>query len=82
MKVGIFGQFYHKNSKTSIQELLDILQSKLANIHVEDDFFASIDGDNVILTDAKGNRAVITAVDITSSNGVIHVIDAVLMPKK
>lgn len=41
--------------------------------------FASIDGDNVILTDAKGNRAVITAVDITSSNGVIHVIDTVVL---
>jgi uncharacterized surface protein with fasciclin (FAS1) repeats len=40
---------------------------------------ASIDGDNVILTDAKGNRAVITAVDITSSNGVIHVIDTVVL---
>lgn len=40
---------------------------------------ASIDGDNVILTDAKGNKAVITAVDITSSNGVIHVIDTVVL---
>ena len=48
MKVGIFGQFYHKNSETSIQELLDILQSKLIDIHVEDNFFASIDGDKTI----------------------------------
>lgn len=40
---------------------------------------ASIDGDNVILIDAKGNKAVITAVDITSSNGVIHVIDTVVL---
>jgi uncharacterized surface protein with fasciclin (FAS1) repeats len=37
-----------------------------------------IDGDKVILTDAKGNKAVITAADITSSNGVIHVIDTVV----
>jgi uncharacterized surface protein with fasciclin (FAS1) repeats len=40
---------------------------------------ASIDGDKVILTDAKGNKAVITAVDMTSSNGVIHVIDTVVL---
>lgn len=41
---------------------------------------ASIDGANVILTDSKGNKSKITAVDITSSNGVIHVIDTVLLP--
>jgi uncharacterized surface protein with fasciclin (FAS1) repeats len=40
---------------------------------------ASVDGKNVILTDAKGNKSVITAVDITSSNGVIHVIDTVVL---
>ncbi len=40
----------------------------------------SIEGKNVILTDSKGNKSTITAVDITSSNGVIHVIDTVLLP--
>lgn len=42
---------------------------------------ASLDGKNVILTDEKGNKSTITAVDITSSNGVIHVIDTVVLPK-
>jgi len=42
---------------------------------------ASLDGKNVILTDEKGNKSTITAVDITSSNGVIHVIDTVLLPR-
>ncbi len=41
----------------------------------------SIDGKNVILTDEKGNKSTITAVDITSSNGVIHIIDSVVLPK-
>ena len=41
----------------------------------------SIDGKNVILTDEKGNKSTITAVDIASSNGVIHVIDSVVLPK-
>ena len=42
---------------------------------------ASLKGKNVILTDEKGAVATITAVDITSSNGVIHVIDTVVMHK-
>lgn len=42
---------------------------------------ASLDGKNVILTDANGNKSTIVAVDITSSNGVIHVIDTVVLPK-
>ncbi len=41
----------------------------------------SIDGKDVVLTDEKGNKAKVTAVDIASSNGVIHVIDAVVMHK-
>lgn len=42
---------------------------------------ASIEGDNVILTDANGQKAIITGVDIDNSNGVIHVIDTVVLPK-
>jgi uncharacterized surface protein with fasciclin (FAS1) repeats len=42
---------------------------------------ASLEGNNVILTDANGQKATITAVDIDNSNGVIHVIDTVVLPK-
>lgn len=35
---------------------------------------------NVTLTDAQGNSATVTATDVDASNGVIHVIDTVLMP--
>lgn len=42
---------------------------------------ASLSGKNVILTDEKGNKSTITEVDIISSNGVIHVIDTVVLPK-
>jgi uncharacterized surface protein with fasciclin (FAS1) repeats len=41
---------------------------------------ASLSGDNVILTDAKGGTATVTTADVFQSNGVIHVIDTVLMP--
>ncbi|UYH54294.1 fasciclin domain-containing protein [Qipengyuania sp. SS22] len=39
-----------------------------------------VDG-NVVLTDAAGGTATVTATDVTASNGVIHVIDTVLMPQ-
>jgi uncharacterized surface protein with fasciclin (FAS1) repeats len=42
---------------------------------------ASLSGDKVILTDEKGGTATITAVDLAGKNGVIHVIDTVVMPK-
>ncbi|KPP87970.1 fasciclin domain-containing protein [Erythrobacter sp. HL-111] len=35
----------------------------------------------VMLTDAAGNMATVTATDVEASNGVIHVIDTVLMPE-
>ena len=41
----------------------------------------SIKDGNVILVDANGNSSTITATDVKASNGVIHVIDTVVMPK-
>ena len=43
---------------------------------------AALDGDKVVITDAKGGKSTVTATDIKNSNGVIHVIDTVLMPAK
>ena len=40
-----------------------------------------VDGDKVTLTDAAGGTSTVTATDVEASNGVIHVIDTVLMPK-
>ena len=44
-------------------------------------FTAALEGDAVVLTDAAGNKAKVTATDIEASNGMIHVIDTVLMPE-
>jgi uncharacterized surface protein with fasciclin (FAS1) repeats len=43
---------------------------------------ATKDGDNTVLADAKGNKAVITKGDEQYTNGVVHHIDAVLLPSK
>jgi uncharacterized surface protein with fasciclin (FAS1) repeats len=40
----------------------------------------SLDGGRVKITDDKGGSAYVTTADVIQSNGVIHVIDAVLMP--
>lgn len=41
---------------------------------------ASMEGTSVILTDEKGGRSMVTIADVKQSNGVIHVIDTVVMP--
>jgi len=38
------------------------------------------DGQTITLTDAKGDASKITIADVNQSNGVIHVVDTVLMP--
>lgn len=42
--------------------------------------WASMDGSDLILTDEKGGTAKVTIADVRQSNGVIHVIDTVVMP--
>jgi uncharacterized surface protein with fasciclin (FAS1) repeats len=41
----------------------------------------TVEGGKVKLTDEKGGSAFVTAADLKGSNGVIHVIDAVVLPK-
>jgi uncharacterized surface protein with fasciclin (FAS1) repeats len=42
---------------------------------------ASLKDGKVILTDVKGNVSTIIITDVAASNGVIHAIDSVVMPK-
>lgn len=42
---------------------------------------AAIVDDAVVLTDAAGGTATVTATDVEASNGLVHVIDTVLMPE-
>ncbi len=41
---------------------------------------ASMEGSKVVITDAKGGKSTVTIADVNQSNGVIHVVDTVLMP--
>ncbi|MBT8285511.1 MAG: fasciclin domain-containing protein, partial [Flavobacteriaceae bacterium] len=40
----------------------------------------TLDGENVKLIDAQGNTSMVIMADVPASNGVIHAIDAVVMP--
>jgi len=42
--------------------------------------WAAMDGKNLLIWDEKGGKAWVTIADVRQSNGVIHVIDTVLMP--
>lgn len=42
----------------------------------------SLKGDKVMITDSKGGKATVVMADVDASNGVIHAIDKVVMPKQ
>ena len=42
---------------------------------------AWMDGNVLVLTDEKGGQSRVTIADVYQSNGVIHVVDTVLLPK-
>jgi uncharacterized surface protein with fasciclin (FAS1) repeats len=44
-------------------------------------FEAGMGGKGVTITDAKGGKSMVTIADVMQKNGVIHVVDTVLMPK-
>ena len=42
--------------------------------------YAMLSGKNVVLMDEKGGKSTVTIADVKQSNGVIHVIDSVVLP--
>ena len=45
-----------------------------------DTLTAMMDGGNIVLRDEKGGTSTVTTADVFQSNGVIHVVNAVLLP--
>jgi uncharacterized surface protein with fasciclin (FAS1) repeats len=42
---------------------------------------AAVEDGKVVLTDEKGGKSTVTVTDLEATNGIIHVIDTVVMPK-
>jgi uncharacterized surface protein with fasciclin (FAS1) repeats len=40
-----------------------------------------MNGNNLVFKDEKGGTSTVTIADVYQSNGVIHVVDSVLLPK-
>ncbi|HEX3893651.1 MAG TPA: fasciclin domain-containing protein [Terracidiphilus sp.] len=70
--------------KVSAHELIDMIKKgngKAELKTVEGGMLtATIQGGKVVLTDEKGGSSTVTIADVFQSNGVIHVVDSVLLP--
>lgn len=51
MKVAIYGQFYHQNSEKYVQQLLDALEERNIEVHIEENFLQIIRENEVIKKD-------------------------------
>jgi uncharacterized surface protein with fasciclin (FAS1) repeats len=70
---------YHVvSSKLNAADLKD--GQKLKTVEGEE-LTVKASGGKVMIVDAKGGSSTVTIADVNQSNGVIHVIDTVLMPK-
>ena len=72
-------------SKISAADLMKAIESHDGYFRLQtisgQSLIASLEDGNVVLTDGSGDKATITSTDVAADNGVIHVIDTVLMPK-
>ena len=46
-----------------------------------DTLTVQMNGDDIVIIDESGNGAKVVTADVEQSNGVVHVIDTVLMPQ-
>lgn len=71
-----------KHDAESIEKAIDAGKGKATFKTVAGGMLtATMEGQDVILTDEKGGKSKVTIANVMQSNGVIHVVDSVLMPK-
>jgi uncharacterized surface protein with fasciclin (FAS1) repeats len=70
-----------KLSAKTIEEMITAGRGKTTLKTVSGDtLIATKQGNAIVLTDAKGGRSRLTMANVNQSNGVIHVVDRVLLP--
>ncbi len=84
-KLGDLLQYHVVEDEITSQELINLINENEGEYTISTmagaKLTAKIDGENVVLTDEAGNTATIVQPDIDASNGVVHIIDAVVMRK-
>ena len=70
--------------RVSSKDLMKMIKEGKGNATIKtvqgEDLTAAIVDGKLVLTDAKGGTSTVTIADVFQSNGVIHVVDTVLMP--
>lgn len=71
--------------KFNAQDVIGAIKNSGGSFKIEtvsgDTLVATLKNGTVLLTDESGNVCAVTKTDIGASNGVIHVIDSVVLPK-
>jgi len=85
MKLQTILKYHVVAGKWSANELVKLIKDKGGKVSIEtvsgEKITAWMKGENVYISDANGGKAKVTITDVNQSNGVIHVINSVLLPK-
>jgi uncharacterized surface protein with fasciclin (FAS1) repeats len=69
------------DAATLVQQIMDSKGSLALKTVSGGTLMAKASGGKVMITDENGGTATVTTADVIQSNGVIHVVDKVLLPK-
>ena len=71
--------------KLDSKELMSMIKAGMGKATLKtvqgENLYVSMKGKKIMITDENGGVATVTIADVNQSNGVIHVIDKVLLPK-
>lgn len=85
MKLQTILKYHVVAGKTSAQELIKLIKINNGKAAIKTvsggTIIAWMKGENVYISDENGGKAKVTIADVNQSNGVIHVVDTVLLPK-
>ncbi len=70
---------YHVVGNANVRSS-DLVDAMEVNTLIDQTFTVNL-GDNVVITDARGRTSMVIAADVQATNGVIHVVDTVLLPQ-